>query len=173
MTEVAPEQPEPTPSEPKAVGKFVQVALNLPLRREFTYLLPVGMGAQPGNRVRVNFHGRKLGGVVTAVSDMTDLPVAKIKPIEDVLDSELSLPPSLLELARRMAKSYGCSIGEALDATLPSIAKRRGQRLIAHLELQAPHDLAVQAVAELEEKVVMRTLKMKRRTTKQQRLRLK
>lgn len=152
MTEVAPEQPEPTPSEPKAVGKFVQVALNLPLRREFTYLLPVGMGAQPGNRVRVNFHGRKLGGVVTAVSDTTDLPVAKIKPIEDVLDSELSLPPSLLELARRMAKSYGCSIGEALDATLPSIAKRRGQRLIAHLELQAPHDLAVQAVAELEGK---------------------
>ncbi|MEZ6037531.1 MAG: primosomal protein N' [Planctomycetota bacterium] len=130
----------------------MQVALNLPLRREFTYVLPDGITASPGNRVRVNFHGRKLGGVVTAVSDTTDLPIAKIKPIEDVLDTELSLPPSLLELARRMASTYGCSLGEALDATLPSIAKRRGQRRIPHLELKAPRDLAVRAVDELEEK---------------------
>ena len=125
MTNAEPEQPELWPDEAKPNQRYVQVALNLPLRREFTYVLPAGMDALPGNRVRVNFHGRKLGGVVTAVSDTTDLPVNKIKPIEDVLDTELSLPPSLLELARRMADSYGCSIGEALDATLPSIAKRR------------------------------------------------
>ena len=66
--------------------QYVQVALNLPLRREFTYALPSGLTARPGNRVRVNFHGRKLGGVVTAVSDTTDLPPNKVKSIEDVLD---------------------------------------------------------------------------------------
>lgn len=152
MTETVPEQLDPRPNEPAAAPRFVQVALKLPLRREFTYVLPAGLTAQPGNRVRVNFHGRKLGGVVTAVSDTTDLPIAKVKPIEDVLDSDLSLPPSLLELARRMADSYGCSMGEALDATLPSIAKRRGQRRIPHVELLAPRDLAVLAVDELEEK---------------------
>jgi len=134
------------------VVTYVQVALNLPLRREFTYALPPGVTAQPGNRVRVNFHGRSLGGVVTAVGDTTDLPPAKVKPIEAVLDRELALPPTLLELARRMATTYGCSLGEALDATLPAVAKRRGQRRLPHLVVKAPLDLAKQAVFELEEK---------------------
>jgi primosomal protein N' (replication factor Y) (superfamily II helicase) len=102
--------------------------------------------------VRVHFHGRKLGGVVTAVSTTTDLPAAKVKPIDAVLDGELTLPPSLLELARRMAATYGCSFGEALDAMLPAVAKRRGQRRIPHVALKAPFDLAQRAVLELEEK---------------------
>src|SRR5688572_26351494 len=110
------------------------------------------MTARPGNRVRVHFHGRKLAGVVTAVGDTTDLPPAKVKAIDAVLDAETTLPPSLLELSRRMAATYGCSIGEALDATLPSVAKRRGQRRIPHVEVKAPPDLAQQAVLELEEK---------------------
>ncbi|HEB52345.1 MAG TPA: primosomal protein N', partial [bacterium] len=144
--------PEPAAEPAAAARRYVQVALNLPLRREFTYALPAGVAARPGNRVRVNFHGRRLGGVVTAVSDTTDLPAAKVKAIEAVLDGELTLPSALLELARVMANSYGCSIGEALDATLPSIAKRRGQRRIPHVALATPHDLARQAVFELEDK---------------------
>jgi hypothetical protein len=131
---------------------YVQVALNLPLRREFTYALPAGIEARPGNRVRVNFHGRSLGGVVTAVGDTTDLPPAKVKAIESLLDDELTMPPSLLELARRMAVTYGCSFGEALDSMLPAVAKRRSQRRIPHVQLKAPHDLALQAIAELEDK---------------------
>ncbi|MBX3464524.1 MAG: primosomal protein N' [Planctomycetes bacterium] len=136
----------------EAAPTYVQVALNLPLRREFTYRLPAGMSARPGNRVRVDFHGRALGGVVTAVASTTDLPPAKVKPIASVLDAELGLPPALLALARAMAATYGCSLGEALDATLPAVAKRRGQRRIPHLEVRGPRDLAQQAVAELEDK---------------------
>jgi primosomal protein N' (replication factor Y) (superfamily II helicase) len=138
--------------EPASAPAYVQVALNLPLRREFTYALPPGSAVRPGNRVRVNFHGRALGGVVTAVTSTSELPPNKIKSIESVLDDELLLPPSLLELARRMAATYGCSLGEALDAMLPAVAKRRGQRQLPHVELKAPHDLAKQAVLELEEK---------------------
>ena len=138
--------PDPAPRT------YVQVALNLPLRREFTYALPAGIEARPGNRVRVNFHGRALGGVVTAVGDTTDLPPSKVKAIEALLDDELTMPPSLLELARRMAVTYGCSFGEALDAMLPAVAKRRSQRRIPHVQLKAPHDLALQAIAELEDK---------------------
>jgi primosomal protein N' len=40
MTELAPETAAPT---------YVQVALNLPLRREFTYALPAGLAASPGH----------------------------------------------------------------------------------------------------------------------------
>ena len=62
MTNAEPEQPELWPDEAKPNQRYVQVALNVPLRREFTYVLPVGMDAFPGNRVRANFHGRKPGG---------------------------------------------------------------------------------------------------------------
>ncbi|MEQ1632387.1 MAG: primosomal protein N' [Planctomycetota bacterium] len=139
-------------SPESAPVRYVQVALNLPLRREFTYALPLGATARPGNRVLVQFHGRKLSGVVTAVSDTCDLPPQKVRTIESILDSELLLPDSLLRLAQRMADNYGCSLGEALDATLPAVAKQRGQRRLPHLEVHAPHDLAVLAVSELEEK---------------------
>mgnify|MGYP003336892848 CR=1 FL=1 len=138
--------------EPQPATRYVQVALNLPLRREFTYALPPGVDARPGNRVRVHFHGRKLGGVVVGVSDTCDLPPAKVKPIDAVLDQDLLLPSSLLELSRRMAVTYGCSLGEALDATLPAAAKARGQRRIPHLELKAPPDLAQAQVEALEDK---------------------
>lgn len=111
--------------EPAPVTHYVQIALNLPLRREFTYALPPGVTAQPGNRVRVQFHGRKLSGVVVNVSDTCDLPPGKVKSIDLVLDQELLLPASLLELSRRMSVTYGCSLGEALDATLPAAAKAR------------------------------------------------
>jgi len=139
-------EPEP------AASSYVEVALNIPVRREFTYAVPDGQRVRPGNRVRVNFHGRKLGGVVVTVSDSTSLPAARIKPLEAVLDAELLLPPGLIELARRMASTYGCSLGEALDATLPSVAKTRGQRRIPHLQLAAPNDLALRAIDELEDK---------------------
>jgi primosomal protein N' (replication factor Y) len=140
------------PAAEAPAGTFVQVALNLPLRREFTYALPPGVQARPGNRVLVHFHGRRLGGIVTAVAATCDLLPAKVKPIDAVLDDTLVLPQSLLELAARMARTYGCSLGEALDATLPSVAKRRGQRRIPHVELSSPPDLAQRAVLELEDK---------------------
>lgn len=146
-----------TALEPEPAASYVEVALNIPLRREFTYAVPAGQRVHPGSRVRVNFHGRKLGGVVVAVSDSTSLPPAKVKLLEAVLDADLVLPPSLLQLARRMATTYGCSLGEALDATLPAVAKARGQRLFPHLELAAPYDLARQAVEELEEKQQQRS----------------
>jgi primosomal protein N' (replication factor Y) len=131
---------------------YVQVALNLPLRQEFTYALPPGVTVMPGNRVRVPFHGRRLVGIVTGIATSTDLEPARIKTIEAVIDAGLRLPASLLELARRLAATYGCSLGEALDATLPGVAKRRGERRLPHLQLKAPADLAQQAILELEEK---------------------
>jgi primosomal protein N' (replication factor Y) len=144
---------QPTEQEPdSSQGCYAQVALNLPLRREFTYAVPAGVTLRPGNRVRVVFNNRPLGGVVTAVSASTDLDPARVRPIESVLDGELVLPDSLLELSRRMAASYGCSLGEALDATLPAVAKARGQRFIPHLQLNVPADVAEQAVIEREEK---------------------
>lgn len=151
-------QPEPAASDDggeateRGVHLYAEVALNLPLQREFTYRLPEGMAVQIGNRVLVPFRGRTRSGVVTALRETIDFDAKRVLQISRLLDGEVALPESLLELARRMAASYGCSLGEALDATLPAAAKRSGARRIPHLELAIPPDLVEQAVAELEDK---------------------
>jgi len=140
------------PQESQPGHAFVQVALRLPLKKEFTYRLPRGMRAVVGNRVRVPFRGRDLPGVVVAVSKSSDLDPGKLREVTQVLDEQVLLPPTLLELARRMARDYGCSLGEALDAELPAVAKRRGARRVPCVELAIPHDVARTAVLEMEDK---------------------
>ncbi|MHC5066050.1 MAG: primosomal protein N' family DNA-binding protein, partial [Planctomycetota bacterium] len=132
--------------------RYAQVALKLPLRREFTYRVPAGMQAQVGCRVRVPFRGRTLPGVVTDLSGSCDVPAEKLRDVEQVLDADQLMPPALLQLARKMAEDYGCSLGEALDAALPAATKRSAARRIPHLELNIPPDIARQAIEELEEK---------------------
>ncbi|MEO0481706.1 MAG: primosomal protein N' [Planctomycetota bacterium] len=137
--------------------RFVDVALKLPLKRLFTYALPEGACVQVGSRVRVPFRGKEMGGVVFALrEDSGDVPPQKVREIVKVLDEGgdgggVVLPKSLLELSERMAHDYGCSIGEALDAMLPAAAKARGKKLIPHLDLGVPHEIAHEAVEKLED----------------------
>jgi primosomal protein N' (replication factor Y) len=139
---------EPAAAQPR----FVDVALKLPLRTEFTYRLPAGMDARPGNRVRVPFRGKTMPGVVIAVRDACDLDPKKVRDVDAILDASLTLPDAVLALARRIAQDYGSSLGEALDAALPAVAKLRGARRIPHLALHVSHAVAQQAVLELEDK---------------------
>jgi primosomal protein N' (replication factor Y) len=139
----------PTSPEPEV---YAEVALRLPLRTEFTYRVPAGMAVRVGNRVRVPFRGRELPGIVVALRDDCELAAAKVRDIGALLDGSLVLPQALLALARRMAEEYGCSLGEALDAMLPSVAKRRGARRLPHLELAVSHDVAQAAILELEDR---------------------
>ena len=137
----------------EAAARFVEVALKLPLRNAFTYRLPADMVARSGSRVRVPFRGRVMAGVVVSTSTSTDLAPGKLRAVSEVLDDGgVALPEALMQLAQRMVDDYGCSLGEALDATVPAVAKQRSVRRIPHLELAIPHDLAIAAVGELEEK---------------------
>jgi primosomal protein N' (replication factor Y) len=140
------DEPEAEPT------RFVEVALNLPLRTSFTYALPAALDAEPGNRVRVPFRGRELPGVVIGLrDDCGSVPRAKVRAVLAVLDREVVMPQSLLDLAARIAGDYGCALGEALDAMLPAITKQRGARKVPHVELATPIDLARAALDRLEE----------------------
>jgi len=131
----------------------VRVAVNLPLDTEFTYEVPAGMHLRVGNRVLVPFRSRVLPGVVIAAdADRGDVPVASIKPVREVLDADLLLPEGVLALARRISQEYGCSLGEALDATLPAAVKRHGARTVPHLELAIGHPAALDLLRDLEER---------------------
>ncbi len=146
---LAPPDPDGAP-EPLV---YVEVALSLPLQMQFTYRLPPGMQASPGHRLRVPFRGRAMTGIVIRVrTDPGDLDPAKIREIIHGLDQDLVLPDSLLKLAEVMAQSYGCSLGQALDAMLPAVAKKRGAKMVPHLELVLEHQAARELVLELEDK---------------------
>jgi len=119
----------PVDSTPAAAAfrLFADVALNRPVRNEFTYGVPAEFEAAvaPGVRVAVPFGPRREVGVVTALR--TEGPVrGKARAIAAVLDEEPLVDTKLVELARWIAAYYGCSWGEALAAILPSALKREG-----------------------------------------------
>ncbi len=139
--------------EPETGGSFVDVALNRPMRREYTYRVPEDLlaGLEPGMRVAVPFlRGREVG-VVVRLSEECDLPRSRLKPIARVLDTAPVVDAGLLELTRWMARRYACAWGEALGAVLPAPLKREaGTRKV--LQIQAVPDAAREALAELEER---------------------
>ena len=111
-------------SPPRAIPvgappRRISVALPLPLRQSFTYLVPEGEPVPaPGTRVRVPFAERALTGVVL------DEPAGEApgteRTILEVLDDEPVCPPELLLTARRVAERFFASTGEVLKSALPS-----------------------------------------------------
>ncbi len=140
-----------TEHRPAAQPRLVEVALDLPVRRTFTYALGDGIEVRLGNRVLVPFRGETRPGVVVALPESTSVAVEKLRAVQRVLDPHLVLPRALLQLAERMAHDYGCSLGQALDAMLPGVAKRRGGKRVPCLELAVPHARAAELIAELED----------------------
>ncbi|TAJ23603.1 MAG: hypothetical protein EPO68_02720, partial [Planctomycetota bacterium] len=106
-------------------AKFARVALNLPVRTEFTYVVPSALvpGLVPGMRVQVPFSSRREIGVVVDVGSETDVGAAKLREIAKRLDEEPVVDATLLGLTRWIADEYVCSWGEALAAVLPSPLK--------------------------------------------------
>lgn len=125
-------------------GRYVQVALDTPVRREFSYLLPDADDAsgdpEPGCRVRVPFGSRSAIGVVVGVGGALppEVDPARVRPIQAVLDEEPLLTPALLRLGKRMAADTWCSWGRALAAMLPlALRHDRPRRTIPVVERTA------------------------------------
>ncbi|MEM6672122.1 MAG: primosomal protein N' [Planctomycetota bacterium] len=122
--------PAKAPAAAPDARLFVQVALNRPMRREYTYAVPPPFEARvaAGVRVAVPFSGRREVAVVVGTSAETDVPKGRLKSIVDVLDDEPVVDADLLELSRWIADYYACSWGESLAAVLPAALKREGGR---------------------------------------------
>jgi primosomal protein N' (replication factor Y) len=103
--------------------RFVQVAIDTPLRRVFDYRLPVSLdnaSLQPGQRVRVPFGKRRVVGVIVAVTARSDVPVAKLKAVTELLDDEPVFNAELFALMTWAADYYRHPIGEVMAAALPT-----------------------------------------------------
>lgn len=96
---------------------ILSIALDVPLNRLFDYLSG-GFVAQVGNRVVVPFAGRNLIGVIVAISNQSDYPIEKLKPVSHVFD-EVIVDSSSFKLLNFCADYYHYPLGQALIATLP------------------------------------------------------
>lgn len=106
--------------EPTEGAAYVQVALNRPLDRLYTYEVPEELRpvVEPGSRVEVPLAGGVTRGVV--VEYATSAPEGvKMKAVRAVLDPLPLVRGDLIALGRWISRYYVCAIGEVLDAMAP------------------------------------------------------
>jgi primosomal protein N' (replication factor Y) (superfamily II helicase) len=96
---------------------FCKVAFCLPIKKLFTYALPANLHLEPGQRVEAPFGPRKLTGVVTEISEVSEFK--ELKTITRVIDEIPLLTPALLEFTRWISEYYLCSWGEVLPLAFP------------------------------------------------------
>ena len=100
---------------------FVDVALPVPLRRLFTYRMPEGVPLEPGMRVAVPFHGRKLPGFVVGLRESPPEGVTRIHSVAGLFEPEPVFPPELLSFLDEAARYYFHPLGEVLRAAAPAL----------------------------------------------------
>jgi primosomal protein N' (replication factor Y) (superfamily II helicase) len=95
------------------------------LRGPFDYLLPPKLRAEVtvGSMLVVPFGRRKILGVVTALSEHSE--VSEEKLLEPLLALELGVPIDLVALAEWLAEEYCSTLARALALVLPPAATRR------------------------------------------------
>jgi len=129
------------PDATSGAERIAAVALNLPLRRTFDYLIPPGLRGQVpvGGRVRVPFARRQqVLGYCVALKDTADVPEEDLREVARSLDREPVFTPAMLKLADRMARYYHCSLGEALHAAVPPAVRGRKGRKTRFVRLCTP-----------------------------------
>lgn len=116
-----------------------EVVFNLPLERPYTYAIPDELRdrIQPGQRVRAPLGrgNRSVVGYCVAVRS-ADSDQRKLKPIDELLDSEPLLNGQMLELTRWIGERYLCGWGQVLDSVIPAgVRKKSGTREVQSLIL--------------------------------------
>ena len=109
---------------------YLDVVLNVPINRSFTYSYTPGEKekAEIGKRVEVPFGNRKLTGFITGICDTApdDVPKEKIRAVRRIVDEEPLLTSELFSLAKWMADYYLCPLGEIVSAMIPSGRREAG-----------------------------------------------
>lgn len=112
---------------------YVEVILPLPLPGTFTYSVPDEFAdyAQPGHRVVVSFGKTRFHtGVIRRVVEKQD-HLSRIKPIIDALDLEPIVTEDQFLFYEWIAEYYLCTLGETLQAALPSGFKLSSEAFIS------------------------------------------
>jgi primosomal protein N' (replication factor Y) (superfamily II helicase) len=111
------------------IRRYCEVALPVPLRSTFTYVVPDSLQDEDlvGRRVLVPFRNRAMVGVGLSVSDRAPA-IARVKEISELLDPVPALPAKLIELGHWISRYYLAPIGETFRAMLPPEIELRHDR---------------------------------------------
>lgn len=108
---------------------LIQVAIPVPLRQQFTYLVPQAL-QQPkillGEQVLVPFGHRQVIGVVIGLKpdENATLDAKKIKPIISRVNPDHAIPDELIKLLTISAHYYQHPIGEVFQHALPVLLRQ-------------------------------------------------
>jgi len=115
---------------------IARVTLELSLRKEFDYFIPLDLADQVdvGSRVQVPFGARKVLGCVTALAE--ESAHTTLKPILKVIGAQTLVTPNILKLARWIGQYYCCAPEVALKSVLPEAVRHEEagwrERLYVH-----------------------------------------
>lgn len=101
----------------------IRVALPVPLRQHFDYLLPDDTCVQVGCRVRVPFGNRQLVGIVWQLSPSNAYNHSALKAVTQVIDNEPVLSEKLRQLLSFAAEYYQHPLGAVLVSALPALLR--------------------------------------------------
>ncbi len=106
---------------------IAEVALPVPLRQSFDYLIPKELkkSVLTGIRVQVPFGRQKKIGLVIKTKPVSDIDHKKLKSISGCIENEPLITKSLLEIITWVAGYYHAPQGEVIKAVLPGIYQHK------------------------------------------------
>lgn len=120
--------------------RFVEVALPVPVRKNFTYRMPDEMAGlvKMGSRVLVPFGKRTLTGYAinfpSELQPNLELDPSSIKDVIELIDDEPLFTDEILWLTEWAAEYYAASWGEMLKASLPAGINAAVEQLVSITE---------------------------------------
>lgn len=104
---------------------IVSIALPSPIANSFDYLRGEFSKSHlsPGVRVRIDFAGRQLIGMVVGHKSESEIAAERLKPILKIVDSQPILQPALLDFLQRAASYYHWPLGEVIFTALPKLLR--------------------------------------------------
>ncbi|WP_242916859.1 replication restart helicase PriA [Pontibacter liquoris] len=145
------------PPEPAVdrVTLFADVILPLPLPKLYTYRIPFEMNDEVlvGARVIVQFGAKKVLSCIVAEIHENAPAEYQAKYILDVLDDTPIITAPQLKLFKWIADYYMCTLGEVINAALPSALKLSSEsRIQLHPQYNPEEDELI--LAPQEEKII-------------------
>ncbi|MCU4677606.1 primosomal protein N' [Catenovulum sp. 2E275] len=101
-----------------------QVALAVPLRRLFDYLIPANLNCRVGMRVSVPFGRQKLVGFVVNITETSEYPEHKLKQVLTCFDDIPLMNSAQMAMLNWLCQYYLCPPGEVFINLLPKKLKQ-------------------------------------------------
>ena len=126
-------QPTEEPLRGGGTDVYVEVVVDVPVRRYFTYEIPEHLLAkvEVGSRLYVPFQKRPRAALAMALRALPPDPKIRIENVIDVLDPGPVVPESVVAILEWTSRYYFAPPGEVMRLILPKPLRVRGKRSVA------------------------------------------